>query len=95
MTAPFPKSPTFMTIDEPFRFEGDLYDLEVEGTIPPELDGTFFRVGPDQAFPPMLGDANPFNGDRKRSILTQFRHTCRGRFGYKTDLPASAEAMRG
>ncbi len=63
MTTPFPKSPTFLTIDEPFRFEGDLYDLEVEGTIPAELDGTFYRVGPDQAFPPMLGDANPFNGD--------------------------------
>ena len=34
MTKPFPKSPTFMTIDEPFRFEGDLFDLEVEGEIP-------------------------------------------------------------
>lgn len=63
MTTPFPKSPTFMTIDEPFRFEGELYDLEVEGQIPKELDGTFYSVGPDQAFPPMMGDANPFNGD--------------------------------
>lgn len=63
MTQPFPKSPTFSTIDEPFRFEGQLYDLEVEGKIPEELDGTFYSVGPDQAFPPMLGDANPFNGD--------------------------------
>ncbi|HTR00060.1 MAG TPA: carotenoid oxygenase family protein, partial [Candidatus Acidoferrum sp.] len=63
MTTPFPKSPTFMTIDEPFRFEGELYDLEVEGQIPKELDGTFYSVGPDQAFPPRMGDANPFNGD--------------------------------
>ena len=63
MTQPFPKSPTFMTIDEPFRFEGDLYDLEVEGQIPSALNGTFYRVGPDQAYPPRLGDANPFNGD--------------------------------
>ena len=45
MTTPFPKTPTFMTIDEPFRFEGECFDLEVEGKIPPELDGTFFRVG--------------------------------------------------
>ena len=52
-----------MTIDEPFRFEGDLFDLEVEGQIPTELDGTFYSVGPDQAFPPKMGDANPFNGD--------------------------------
>jgi carotenoid cleavage dioxygenase len=70
MTTPFPKSPTFSTIDEPFRFEGELFDLEVEGTVPPELQGTFFRVGPDQAFPPKMGDANPFNGD---GIVTAFR----------------------
>src|SRR5690606_40518136 len=64
MTTPFPPSPTFSTIDEPFRFEGDLYDLEVmEGRIPQELDGTFYSIGPDQAFPPKMGDANPFNGD--------------------------------
>src|SRR6478752_7506485 len=70
MTTPFPRSPTFMTIDEPFRFEGSLYDLEVEGVIPPELHGTFFRVGPDQHFPPKMGDANPFNGD---GVVTAFR----------------------
>jgi carotenoid cleavage dioxygenase-like enzyme len=70
MTTPFPKSPTFLTIDEPFRFEGDLYDLEVEGQIPTGLNGTFYRVGPDQAFPPRLGDANPFNGD---GMVTSFR----------------------
>ena len=64
MTTPFPPSPTFSTIDEPFRFEGELYDVEViQGAIPAELDGTFYRVGPDQAFPPKMGDANPFNGD--------------------------------
>lgn len=70
MTTPFPKSPTFMTIDEPFRFEGELFDLEIEGELPAELDGTFYRVGPDQQFPPMLGDSNPFNGD---GIVTAFR----------------------
>lgn len=70
MTTSFPKTPTFMTIDEPFRFEGSLFDLEVEGQIPAELDGTFYRVGPDQAFPPKMGDANPFNGD---GMVTAFR----------------------
>lgn len=70
MTTPFPKSPTFSTIDEPFRFEGELFDLEVEGEVPKELDGTFYRVGPDQQFPPKMGDANPFNGD---GIVTAFR----------------------
>jgi len=70
MTRPFPKSPTFMTIDEPFRFEGELFDLEIEGELPDTLNGTFFRVGPDQQFPPKMGDANPFNGD---GIVTAFR----------------------
>lgn len=70
MTGPFPKSPTFMTIDEPFRFEGELFDLEIEGELPATLDGTFFRIGPDQQFPPKMGDANPFNGD---GIVTAFR----------------------
>lgn len=70
MTKPFPKTPTFMTIDEPFRFEGELFDLEVEGEIPEALHGTFYRVGPDQQFPPKMGDANPFNGD---GIVTAFR----------------------
>jgi hypothetical protein len=46
MTTPFPKSPTFMTIDEPFRMEGDTFDLEGEGEIPAALDGWFYRVGP-------------------------------------------------
>ena len=63
MTKPFPKTPTFMTIDEPFRFEGEIFDLEIEGEVPAELDGTFYRVAPDPQYPPMLGDANPFNGD--------------------------------
>ena len=63
MTKPFPKTPTFMTIDEPFRLEGDLFDLEVEGEVPAALDGTFYRVAPDPQFPPMMGGANPFNGD--------------------------------
>lgn len=70
MSKPFPKSPAFMTIDEPFRFEGSLFELEVDGEIPAELDGTYYRVGPDQQFPPMMGDANPFNGD---GVVTAFR----------------------
>src|SRR5690606_12635553 len=70
MTTPFPKTPTFMTIDEPFRLEFDLFDLEVEGEIPAELNGTFYRVGPDQQYPPKMGDANPFNGD---GAVTAFR----------------------
>src|ERR1700760_4372215 len=34
-----------------YRSENDLYDCEVEGTIPKDLDGIFFRVGPDPQYP--------------------------------------------
>jgi carotenoid cleavage dioxygenase len=33
------------------RAEIDLYDCEVEGALPADLDGTFFRVGPDPQYP--------------------------------------------
>jgi len=33
------------------RSENDLYDCEVEGKLPTDLDGIFFRVGPDPQYP--------------------------------------------
>jgi hypothetical protein len=33
------------------RSENDLYDCEVEGKIPADLDGVFYRVGPDPQYP--------------------------------------------
>jgi carotenoid cleavage dioxygenase-like enzyme len=46
----------------PLRREYDLADLEVEGTIPPDLAGTFYRVGPSPQFEPR-GTYNPLMGD--------------------------------
>ena len=97
MTTPFPKSPTFMTIDEPFRFEGELFDLEIEGALPAELDGTFYRIGPDQQFPPMRGDSNPFNGD---GVVTAFRFGAghvdmQHRYVMTERLKAERKARRG
>src|SRR5580658_8994819 len=34
-----------------YRSENDLYDCEVDGTLPKDLDGIFFRVGPDPQYP--------------------------------------------
>ncbi len=34
-----------------YRSENDLYDCEVEGELPKDLDGIFFRVGPDPQYP--------------------------------------------
>ena len=30
-----------------FRLEADVRDCEIEGTIPSDLNGAFYRVGPD------------------------------------------------
>lgn len=43
---------------KPCRFEGEINFLEVEGDIPEDIDGTFYRVMPDPQFPP-LTDKDP------------------------------------
>ncbi|CAN5485624.1 carotenoid oxygenase family protein [soil metagenome] len=66
----FPKTPSFTGFNTPSRIEADILDLDVEGTIPAELDGAFYRVQPDPQFAPRLGDDIAFNGD---GMITMFR----------------------
>src|SRR5687768_778730 len=61
--AHFPQTPNFTGFNTPSRVEADVFDLPHQGTIPPELDGAFYRVQPDPQFPPRLGDDIAFNGD--------------------------------
>lgn len=71
MTLRFPDTPDFTgSLYAPSRFEGEVFDLEVDGTIPPELSGAFVQVAPDPQYPPMLGDDIVFNGD---GVVTAFR----------------------
>lgn len=71
MTRLFPDTPEFTgTLYKPARFEGDIFDLEVDGKVPEEIDGTFFQVAPDPQYPPMLGEDFFFNGD---GAITAFR----------------------
>jgi len=67
--AHFPQTPSFTGFNTPSRIEADIADLVHEGTIPPELDGAFFRVQPDPQYPPRLGDDIAFNGD---GMITRF-----------------------
>jgi carotenoid cleavage dioxygenase len=46
----------------PWRLEGDAEDLEVVGRIPSELDGTWYRNGPNPAYEP-VGKYHWFDGD--------------------------------
>jgi carotenoid cleavage dioxygenase-like enzyme len=50
----FSNDPQFSGFMKPCRFEGEINFLEVEGNIPKELDGTFYRVMPDPQFPPFV-----------------------------------------
>ncbi|KEF62900.1 uncharacterized protein A1O9_00874 [Exophiala aquamarina CBS 119918] len=45
------------------RFEGEVFSLEIEGKLPSDLHGAFFRVQPDTVFPPLFEDDIPLNGD--------------------------------
>ena len=68
--AHFPETPSFTGFNTPSRIEADIADLDMIGTVPPELDGAFYRVQPDPQFPPRLGDDIAFNGD---GMITMFR----------------------
>ena len=63
MATVFPDTPVFRGYAAPVRIEGKVYDLEVIGTIPPELDGFFVRNSADHLFPPMYDNDIFLNGD--------------------------------
>jgi carotenoid cleavage dioxygenase-like enzyme len=50
--------------NNPTRFEADVYDCEVYGKIPSDIQGTFYRVQCDFAYPPPRNEwVTGFNGD--------------------------------
>lgn len=57
MMSGFPQVPDYLGLNRPVGEEYRIDDLEVIGTIPPEVEGTFFRAVPDPAFPPFMPDA--------------------------------------
>lgn len=71
--ARFPDTLAFQGILRPLRFEGDILDLEVEGEVPPQLNGTYHRVHPDQQFAPRFDNEQFFNGDGMISLF-RFRN---------------------
>ena len=51
-----------------FRLEADVRDCEVEGTVPSDLNGAFYRVGPDAQYPLAPGNI-PFDGEGHVSMF--------------------------
>jgi carotenoid cleavage dioxygenase-like enzyme len=47
----------------PMRFEAEVLDCEVEGTLPPALEGTFYRSCADRRFAPLYPHDTPYNAD--------------------------------
>ena len=62
-----------------FRLESDIHNCEVEGTIPSDLSGAFYRVGPDPQYPMKPGNI-PFDGE---GHVSMFRIKY-GRVNYRT-----------
>ncbi|MEP6825328.1 MAG: carotenoid oxygenase family protein [Ramlibacter sp.] len=59
----FPDQLVYRGYSAPVRIEADVYDLEVEGRIPPELNGAYYRNSADPQYPPLLGKDIFLNGD--------------------------------
>ena len=66
----FPDLPMFAGVNAPSRIEADLGALEVEGVVPAEIDGAFYRVAADHQFPPRFANDVPFNAD---GMVSMFR----------------------
>lgn len=62
MAQPFPHHPNLEGGFAPIHMECDYPDLVVEGEVPRELNGAFFRNGPNPQFAPR-GDYHLFGGD--------------------------------
>ena len=69
MTKPFPQTMDFTGYNEPSRIEADVYDLVVEGEIPAEITGRWYRATPDPQYPPSFHDDTYLSGDGMISMF--------------------------
>jgi carotenoid cleavage dioxygenase-like enzyme len=53
----YPDAPEFTGLNTPLGEEYEVPDLKIEGRIPGDVEGVFFRAVPDPAFPPFVEDA--------------------------------------
>lgn len=59
----FPQTIHFIGSNKPRRLEVSVRNLDVEGEIPAEINGAFFRAVPDNAHAPMFADDIALNAD--------------------------------
>jgi carotenoid cleavage dioxygenase-like enzyme len=63
MASEFFNHPYLTGHHEPSRMEVNAPDLIIEGKIPDDLEGIFYRNGPEPAYPPIEGQYHWFDGD--------------------------------
>jgi carotenoid cleavage dioxygenase len=63
MTKPFFNHPYLSGHHEPVRFEATAPDLIVDGELPDDLAGVFYRNGPEPLYPTREGEYHWFDGD--------------------------------
>ena len=56
-------APTARGFFAPERFEANIYDCEIRGSIPKDMNGVFVRVGTEWFYPPNYKDDSVFNAD--------------------------------
>jgi carotenoid cleavage dioxygenase len=59
MSTPMPDNPFLQGFFEPLQMECDAPDLIIEGEIPKDLNGSFYRNGPNPRYTPP-GTTPPF-----------------------------------
>ncbi|HEX5421767.1 MAG TPA: carotenoid oxygenase family protein [Gammaproteobacteria bacterium] len=69
MAHPYPDTPDFSGHNVPCRIECDIFDLVVEGELPEEIDGAWYRSIPDPQFPPQRADDTYISGDGMVSVF--------------------------
>jgi carotenoid cleavage dioxygenase len=87
--------PSMRTPSTLYRLEADVRDCQVTGEIPSDLNGAFYRVGPDAQYPLAAGNI-PFDGEGHASMfrIKDGRADFRSRFVRNERYLAQDEAGR-
>lgn len=80
MTKAFPDTTSFTGYNAPSRIEADIFDLEIHGELPAQINGAWYRMTPDPQFPPLLGDDIYLSGD---GMISAFQFE-KGHVDYKS-----------
>jgi carotenoid cleavage dioxygenase len=80
MAVSFKGDPNHTGFFAPLRFEADIHDCEVDGEIPSDLDGSFYRTCIDRQYPQRIATDIPYNAD---GMVDLFRFR-RGHVDFRT-----------